>query len=127
VLVQVLDFAERSGVWPRRIKFEYIHSHEGDEVDRVTVMLARSGIFLLLQYQRCHMHCHIPPPSQGVTSDAAKQPGTVGVLGAPDQPSSCSVHLGKLDRGSVMATAQSVRWGGKMATPKLGIRWDRGL
>jgi hypothetical protein len=51
VLVQVLNFAERSGVWPRRIKFEYIHSHEGDEVNQVTVMLARSGYFCFFSTQ----------------------------------------------------------------------------
>jgi hypothetical protein len=50
VLVQVLDFAERSGVWPRRIKFEYIHCEEV-EVSLVTAKLARSGYFCFFSVQ----------------------------------------------------------------------------
>jgi hypothetical protein len=45
VLVQVLDFAEKSGVWPRRIKFEYVHCGEDELSLRVTATLARSGYF----------------------------------------------------------------------------------
>eukprot|EP00935_MAST-01C_sp_MAST-1C-sp1_P001937 g1937.t1 len=44
VLVQAIAFAQSNDIWPRRIKFEYVHCEE-DEVEQAIALLSRSGYF----------------------------------------------------------------------------------